>query len=284
MKNIALATKKVFQRGQKGAEVLVLVLGLCGAGTQIAHAAAFNYSNDFSKYGVQQNFSCPASPGGVCGAIAAINSFIFLQKQYPNIYDNKLVPKYDPMTNTSMMDAQAFADTGWQVGGNPMRKGYYQRTGGAEQDYLDTKKDWFNDYAPGTSVISSWFSGSTDNNRKPTIDDLAQEIKDGEDVEFFVQGTNFYHVLTLTGVFCDMAMSCGIKYQDPNMPTVEQMTSVMINNGMLMFTGVPGSNFNEAVTITAAFSESPIPEPSSILGILAIGSLGAISALKRNSK
>ncbi|BCU12917.1 hypothetical protein [Microcystis aeruginosa] len=44
MKNIALATKKVFQRGQKGAEVLVLVLGLCGAGTQIAHAAAFNYS------------------------------------------------------------------------------------------------------------------------------------------------------------------------------------------------------------------------------------------------
>jgi hypothetical protein len=291
MKTWALETEKTFRRGEKGAKVLVLVLGLCGGGTQLANAATFDYFNDFDKYGVQENFTCPGpGSGGVCAAVAAINSFIFLQNEYPNIYDNKLVPNYDPMTNTSMMDAEAFADTGWQAGSNPMRLGYYQRAllpgFDAEEDYLDTKKDWFNDYAPGTTVFDSWFEGSPDNDRKPTIEDLAKEIKDGEDVEFFVDdGNGFFHALTLTGVFCDMAMNCGIKYQDPNQPTVEQDTLVSPMNGMLMFTGVPGSGFAGTVTITAAFAESPrVPEPSTILGILAVGSLGAISALKHNRK
>ena len=241
----------------------------------------FDYFNDFTKYGAQQNLTCPVSPTGVCGAVAAINSFIFLQKQYPSIYDNKLVPNYNSLNNTSPVDALAFADVGWQVPSKPKRLGYYQRTGGAEQDYIETKSDWFNDFASGTSLLGSWFPGSSQNNRKPTIDDLAMEIKDGEDVEFFVSGTGFYHVLTLTGVFCTTETNCGIKYQDPNSPTNQYSTPVSLMSDMIMFTGVPGSQYEGQVTITAAFSESPIPVPGP-LPLLGLGVAFRYSRKLRN--
>jgi hypothetical protein len=106
--------------------------------------------------------------------------------------------------------------------------------------------------------------------------DLTPEINDHEDVELFVKDTNFFHVITLTEVSCDVAMNCGIRYQDPNAPTVNQpSTPITTMDGMLMFTGLPGSNFNGTVTITAAFSESTVPEPSTGL-LLATGLVGLL--------
>ena len=252
------------RRWLQRANVALAVLVANGAFAPIVVAAAFSYSIDFNKLGQTPNFTCGTQ--GACGAVATINSFAFLQKQYPGVYDNKLLPNNNAMTNTDPTDAQKFGFDGWQVGANPMRQGYYMRPGGAESDFLQTKKDWINDYAPGTTVFNSWWAGSPDNNRKPTIDDLAQEIKDGEDVEFFVKGTNFFHVMTLTAVACDMAMNCTIRYQDPNDPGTHQgPTPITVMDGMLMFTGVPGSGQpNLTVTITAAFAESPVPEPATV--------------------
>ncbi len=261
----------------------------CGQFVYVAYAGAINESIDVSKLGVQNNFACGGH--GACGAVSTINSFTYLEKQFPAIYDNKLTPNYDANTNTDMMDAQKFGFDGWQVGTNPVRQGYYNRPGGAESDFLQTKKDWINDYAPNTTVFDSWWVGSPDHNRKPTIADLAGEIHDKEDVEFFVQGDNFYHVLLLTGVMCDMQMNCSIKYQDPNDPAQaspnEKMAKIYMAqitdmNSMLTFTGVPGSGYAGMVTITAAFAESPnpslIPEPTTIVlmlaascGMLAVG-------------
>jgi hypothetical protein len=256
-------------------------LGLLVSTAQLAAAAgAFSYSLDFDKFGKQENFMC----GGqyACGAVATINSFIFLQNEYPDVYDGKLVPNYDEMTMTAMEDAQDFAFDGWQVGENPVREGYYERDGGAESDFLQTKKDWINDRAPGSTIFNSWWAGSPDNDRKPTITDLANEIRDGEDVEFFVRGDDFYHVMTLTEVSCDMAMNCSIRYQDPNDPTVNQpSTPVTIMDGMVMFTGVPGSGYPElTVTIEAAFAESPIPEPATIV-LLATAVVGLVARRRR---
>ena len=212
--------------------------------------------------------------------MASMNSFTFLEKQYPGIYDNKLTPNIQ-MDGTDVADAQKWAVDGWQVGSNPPRKGYYDPTRPHNADFTDsflqTKKDWINDYAPGTTVFDSWFAGSADHDRKPTVDDLAGEMRDKEDVEFFIRGksgnTDVYHVMTLTGVICDMSNSCSVKFQDPNDPTNEATRPITVNMGMIMFndiTGYPGS-----YTITAAFAESPknVPEPATI-AMLTTASIG----------
>ena len=144
---------------------------------------------------------------------------MYLGSMFPTIYDNKLTPN---KTNaTDPIDATNFGITGWTVGNNPMRLGFYNldRPHNADftDSFLNTKKDWFNDYAPGTTVFNSWFAGSADNNRTPTIADLAPEMQRGEDVELFVRGdADYYHVISLTGIFCsDDAMTrCGLRYQD----------------------------------------------------------------------
>jgi hypothetical protein len=256
---------------------------------RFAAADPINVSIDTSKLGVSMNFSCGTQ--GACGAVSSVNSFTYLQRQYPGVYGTMLLPNYDPVTNTADADAQDFGFDGWQVGMNPMRRGYYDPMRPHNADYTDsflqTKKDWINDHAPGTTVFNSWFPGSTDNDRKPTIQDLATEIEHGEDVEIFVRREGFYHVMTLTGIECDMAMNCTIKWQDPNDPaqpmpnqTMAKIYSapVTVMDGMIMFGGVLGAG--GTVTLTAAFSESPIPEPAALM-LFAVGVCGLLVQARR---
>jgi len=231
--------------------------------------AGFTAAENFNLFGDQQNFTCPGI-GGVCGAIAAINSFIFLENMYPGTYrlpnaPGLLTPNYVAANNNDPIDSNNFANTGWQVGTNPPRTGYYNRTGTAGGDYIATLTDWFSDFAPNTSRLSSWFAGSTQNNRLPTINDLGGELAAQEDVQIFVQNANFYHVLTLYSLVCtDNANTmCTARWQDPNDPTNGTYSSaVTINGGQLSIAGVLGAG--GAVNITAAFSESPIPEPETL--------------------
>jgi hypothetical protein len=78
--------------------------------------------------------------------------------------------------------------------------------------------------------------------------------------------------MTLTGIECDMAMNCVIKWQDPNDPhqdapneTLAKVYTapVTVMGGMIMFGGVLGAG--GTVTLTAAFSESPVPEPAAVI-------------------
>src|SRR5262245_42919714 len=93
------------------ATLSVLVVGLWVAGGQIAQAAIFDFSEDFSKFGRQPN-NLECRPGKACAAVASINSFVFLEKQYPKIFDNKLTPNAvtDPKTGavTDPTDASNF--------------------------------------------------------------------------------------------------------------------------------------------------------------------------------
>ena len=72
---------------RQGGAVLVLVLMLWGSTAQVARAD----SETFDNFGKQLNV-CPTIPHGVCAAAAAINSFIFLENEYPSIYGNLLTP------------------------------------------------------------------------------------------------------------------------------------------------------------------------------------------------
>ena len=267
--------------------LLGLASQLFGAFAQFAHAQAFNFFyNDaarFAKYGQQEN-NLPCVPTGACGAVAAINSFYFLQIQYPGIYDNMLLP--NRTGNTDPIDATNFAVTGWQVGANPRRLGYYdpaRPTPGDPKKFLDTKMDWINDYAPGTTVFEAMWDDSQGfpaSGGVPTIDFLARQISAGEDVEFFIKG-DLYHVLTLTGIACDNGnVNCRVTYQDPNDPTTMQNTNVTFGAGSRLEFNYGGN----AVYISAAYAESPVPEPSTfVLLISGVGGLIAIGKWhKRN--
>jgi hypothetical protein len=256
---------------------------------RFAAADPINVSIDTSKLGVTLNEDCGI--GGICGAIASINSFAYLSRQFPGVYGNLpngLLPSYNNTANTDSVDAKKFAVNGWQVGMNPARTGYYNRTGGAELDYLQTKMDWFNDYAPGTTMFDSWWAtpaghpewASPHNTAKPTVSNLVGALQQQKDVEFFVQRDGFYHVMTLTGIECDMAMNCTIKWQDPNDPAQANPNQTMakiysapitVTGGMIMFGGVLGAG--GTVTMTAAFAEMAIPEPATVL-LLVVGLFG----------
>lgn len=267
---------------------------ICAAGMpQLAAADPINVSIDTSKLAVTPNQDCGI--GGICGAISSINSFAYLSREFPSVYGNLpngLLPNFNTTTNTDAVDAKNFAVDGWQVGMNPARTGYYGRTGGAELDYLQTKMDWFNDFAPGTTQFDSWWAGtdSPDNNRKPTVEDLVGALQKKHDIEFFVLRENFYHVMTLTGIECDMAMNCTIKWQDPNDPAQASPNETMakifsapitVNSGMIMFDGVLGAG--GPVTITAAFAEGPVPEPGTAILVI-IGMFGFVVQSRRGQR
>lgn len=221
-------------------------------------------SENFANFGKQPNF-CIAG-GGVCFAASAINSFIFLENQYPTIYDRKLTPNVVGVapTQTDPTDTTNFANailasfpsglpnslSGWNA-------------------YLTEKMTWINSAAPGTTVFDSFYVGSANNSHAPTSSDLSSEIQAQEDVEMFISGGGIAHAIVLTGISCSSPTSCTMTYQDPNSPTVEQTAQLTAAAGGLQFVGLPGTDptlANTTFTINAAFSESPVPEPSS--GIL----------------
>ena len=260
---------------------VILILSIFATCAPLAKAeyisGPFDYSEDFSLFGQQANTSCTVKAGGttaICGAVAAVNSFIFLENKYSDVYGNSLTPNLTG--NTDPTDAKNFA-----VDGFGTYTGYYNRTGTAGGDYIDTLTDWFDLYAPGTTLLSSWYSGSSQNDYLPGISDMAYEIRESEDVELFAKMGDVYHVLTLTGITCDAVGNCSMTYQDPNSPATPQSAALTLVDGSLQFSDLPGSGYTGTFSITGMFAESPIPEPSTLL-LVGGGLLGLLVAGQRS--
>lgn len=235
---------------------------LASAVSLAAVVSPFNYSNDFSKYGVQPNLCPVTNPKGICAAVAAINSFAYLQNSRGDLYGTSLLPNLKN-DGTDPTDAMDFGVNGWTVGMNPHRDGYYPRPGTAYDDYIATKKDWIEDHVPGKTTYEVRYAGQ---GGAPDVAWLATQIMKKQDVEFFVQGTGFFHAMTLVGVSCtgDDYTNCSITFQDPNEPTKTYSRPLTIGANSLGVTDLPSSGFVGALTITGAFAESPVPEPGTI--------------------
>lgn len=222
---------------------------------------------DFSKYGRTENTTCPSSPGGVCGAVAAINSFTYLQNKNPLTYGNSLVPNLNP-DGTAPMDALTFADYYY---------GFAAEEFGALDGYMESKMWWIENHTPQRTSYSSMYVGSSYNDGNVSTDFLRNELLDGEDIEFFAcafcddEDNVVAHALTLYGIDTE---NMKLYFQDPNDPSTPVEKPYTIDGGVLSFTGIFGFEDLD-FSVYAAFSESVIPEPTTwAMMIVGFGVIG----------
>jgi hypothetical protein len=246
---------------------LSVALALLFPATIHATAILGDPSEDFNNFGKQGNL-CLAVSRGVCAAASAINSFIFLENQYPTIYGNMLTPsvKGSKPNQTDPVDTTLFAALYYSLHNNK----------GAFDNFVAAETQWFDTFAPGTTYIESNYPGSADQNGVPTIGFLATQIQQKEDVELFIYGGGIGHAIDLTGISCS-ATACVITYQDPNSPKEQQTSQLFSGPAGLIFQGLPGTSPKYSQTffaIAAAFAESPVPEPA--MSLLIAISLAAV--------
>jgi hypothetical protein len=255
---------------------------------------------DINKYGYLNQNDVPGIGDCACGPTSAVNSFVFLQNMYPNIYDNKLTG------NTSQSWIQTALDL---AGNNYMRL----NNGVFNRDFVWGKINYFNDKAPGTTsihgqVITEPGQDWTQERPKPdfiesvfpTWQFLFNEISKAQDVEFGITyDSGGGHFLTLSSFNWTDANMDGIIQQtenavidfidplDPGTGPAKRTYGQIFNDPIdnrLRFTYNQIGAGNVSGYIDIAVAESPIPEPSTVIGILFLGTLGAGSTIKKKLK
>jgi hypothetical protein len=259
--------------------------------------------------------ACDMNPLSACGPTAVVNSFIYLQKTFPKVYDNTLVPagggqpqatvntlgtymncncNGEP-TSAMIQGKMAYIQGGRDAGGT-------QRTG----------------VLPGSTIFESQYLSSfagAGTGTVPTLSFMVQELKKKEDVEMVIglytkSGDTYTrtggHVVTLTGVAYNSASGgidspSSINFIDPfgtntnlnGALTISDadLTSVTTQYGSLLdisnyFAKVdnPGwgsrTDANTYVLIDGLVAESPVPEPST-WALMAAGFAGLALAGRR---
>jgi len=255
----------------------------------------------------QRKTNCPNVN---CGPTAATNSLAYLQRRFPEIYDTKLIPDTN---NNGMIDEAELIAVANDIGANFMKNCTTGcGTGTYIEDFILGKQDYIESKVPGKTKYGAQISikwrttaaefpqpqppnvpGTHLGTPKPnyvqdlkpaTLAFLASEISKGEDVEVFLGGNTWSHYVTLTGITFDDQTNMGmLNFIDPwgglpDMANILGLENGVIKTDYRKFGGQTSLLFH-------AVSESAIvPEPSSVLGLLAFGILGSGAALKRNQK
>jgi hypothetical protein len=225
-----------------------------------------------ANFGNLNQHDVPGCGDFACGPTAAVNSFVFLQNKYPDIYDTSLVPHIPGNTAYQDMVAAAAALQ------SPTYMNCTACNGGTLiTDFISGKRKWIEDHVPNKTVYmdvpqANW----------PF---LYNELVDMEDVELLVGFYNAQgqrvggHYVTLSSFhWVDQNMdgiinpteTATIDFVDPDTGTVKVQRlfqqSVAGQYNLTTDYGVGG-----AVTTTGinwAVSESPIPEPAAIALLL----------------
>ncbi len=237
---------------------------------------------DPSLYGGldQHSTHCPDL---ACGPSAAVNSFVFLQNMYPNIYGNSLAgDTYENWVDTAntLLDPR-YMDCDCNNGGTTI------------DNFISGKQDYLNDVAPGSTLVHSQNYFDATNPTKPSWQFIFDELMKGQDVEILVGfydeagGRNGGHYVTVTGFSFDDSDGDGdiggsetasLYYVDPDDGNANSNELEMLNGFLDLV------NYSEQYEtyIEAAVAESPVPEPLT-LSIFAAGLVG-LGVLRRRKK
>jgi hypothetical protein len=287
--------------------LLVILLPL------IAHAGPiYNISIDPTLYGNLKQTDVWKTGPSVCGPTAAVNSFIYLQNKYPNIYDSRLVPNqaedknkdgivdiYDHMIAAALVLSQS----------NYMDPA----NGTSHEEFISGKKGYVDVEAkvPGQTNYAAqdpfkWSDPNTRpeyvENEVPQWDFLFKKLKIGADIELLIEWPIYPpedkdndgiedmegHWITLTSFHWEDVNSDGLvqRAEAATIDFIDPMTGLLKEIGFwhdttggkrLLFT-----DFAKDSRITVAVSES-VPEPSTVLlTILGLSVLGLSQRKWRN--
>lgn len=218
-----------------------------------------------------------------CGPASAVNSFVYLQRLYPNIYGARLVPSADPQ-NPTQAEMQS-AET------NLASSMHTDATGTSSPDFIKGKQEYMDGVAFGVSsffvqmaemwpvqdgVKPPYVSDSTN----PTAIFIYTQLKKGRDVEILgVKNGVLGHWVTVTGITYDTAIGSGtIDYVDPD--------TGMAAHSRLDGTSFGGLAINLDFQLLTAVSEGPVstllPEPKT--GVLVAIGASLIVCVRRRSR
>ncbi len=245
-----------------------------------ANATIYEVLNDSNSYGDLQADDPGLGGNGIyyLGPIAAVNSFVYPENRYQNIYNHSLIPvsKVDTaltLAQSQYMNTSLF--TGTQVPDFYWGKYLYieaQVPGKTIYAGETTPQTW------GSRGQPSWV---TQRDSGPTWGFIYNQLVKGADVELLLGVSGLGVYVTLTGFHFDDGNGDGIidngetawiKYFDPTTGTEGQ--SNLWNNP----DGTLSTSYGGGCLITMAASESPVPLPSTLLffgsGILGLWGIG----------
>lgn len=222
--------------------------------------------NDFGRLDQSKITKCSSV---ACGAAAAVNSFVFLQKKYPDTYDTKFVPDGDLVKTADMLtDLMNIPNTsgatpeGFILG----KQKYIERQVPGKTTYAAQMSEG---WTPARGMQPDYVKDATN----PSIAFLFAQLTAKEDVEVLVTFRDGGgHALTVTGLTWNPdSLSGELRYIDPDGGKPGSSNIRQPGAGRLIsieYPGHPGIN-----TIMVAVSESPVPEPSTLTlcGIVAFG-------------
>jgi len=262
--------------------IFAFLVGLAGP---VSAGAIYDKQWDPGLYGGLDQHSTHCADLG-CGPAAAVNSFVFLQNTYPNIYGSSLAgDNYETWVDTAntLLDPR-YMDCNCNNGGTTI------------DNFISGKQDYLNDVAPGTTTVHFQNFFDTTNPTKPTWQFLFDELMKGQDIEILVgfyddTGRNGGHYVTVSGFYFSDTSGDGeiqaddetatLFFVDPDDGNAHQSTLAM-RAGFLDLV-----NYSDKYNtyIEAAVAESPIPMPEPLtLSLFALGLAGTIAARSRNKK
>ncbi|HEY3197628.1 MAG TPA: PEP-CTERM sorting domain-containing protein [Nitrospirales bacterium] len=262
------------------------------------------FNEEPTKFGTlnQADTNCPNVN---CGATAAIESFVYLQTVFSTVYTTPLVPKAGAGPIPTAAEQAAVAN---DVATNFMKNCCANSAAGTLiEDFILGKRDYLESKDPGKTVFNAQINfawrtnpaGGThpgtakpafvQDNTIPTLAFIANELSRGEDVEVFMFNSNggcngpaaadqsCNHYITLTGITYNDANNTGtFSFVDPLGGGRDTKNITGLTGGFIQ-TDYKLGGVN--TLIVHAVSESPIPEPSTVL-LLGAG-LAALAFTKR---
>ena len=280
------------------AKLILYVLCICGAAISLsvlsAQAITYDIQKDWTLYGDLNQNTIPGIGSMACGPTAAVNSFVYLQNSYPDIYDHDLVP--DLHSTPDVYENDELVTVAEILAYDYM---HTDITDGTWSDwFLYGKWDYIEEKAPGSTIyaaqkISAWSrppvpKPSWVSNVWPTWSFLYDELAASEDVEILINGT-YDHYLTLTSFYWDDLDSDGIidGAEDAWIGFIDPWTGAWgisdIWHVDYLGESVIATNYDGGLfAITMAAGESPVPEPTTAL-LLAAGLAGLAATRRRRS-
>lgn len=251
-----------------------------------AQATTWTIQKDVSLYGNLNQNDIPDIGSMACGPTAAVNSFVYLENQYSDIYGHNLIRDWN--------QDGVYQDTEDLISTAQILAALMQTNNdvGTYADYfIYGKWAYIETYAPGTTTYQAqnfwewsvpedqpdWVDQTT-----PTWNFLYNQLVACEDVEILING-DFNHYLTLTSLLWDDETNRGtIDYIDPWTGSWSISNLKLGDDGFLYTDYGSGSDITYSSYISMAVKESPVPEPDTIV-LMGIGLIGLVRLLRNKS-